>query len=1598
MGRRGFTRVATGLFLAILFALAGNSSSWAMACPNEPMRVGFSANLPDCRAYELVTSENGGRSLAGVSDGAGYETSGELFPTALISADREKVAFMTANGPLGELADPTGFFDVIGAQRLSSGWTITRRFSPGGGRAVAPTAGGISSDHAYTFSMVAQVEGVLPGGTLAAAGETHYLGNPDGSFEPVGVGSVGGSPVTERLAQGRYVSPGGGHVIFSTGALPSGSWRCFGTINEGGACPVNRLADNAPAKGTGAVYDRGADGPTLVVSLLPGDAIPGAGQDAAYQGASRDGATVAFKIGTTLYVRVPDGGDGTTRKVAEANPVFAGLSVNGHYLFYVEGGEMGTIHRFDTTDGSDEAVNPTAQGEVVNVSADGSHVYFISEEEIGGEGASGQPNLFAWTGGATSFIGTVLPSDLEQTSKTGELIGIPNLTNWTDWAVTPETEREQGPGAESSRTTPDGSVLVFESKAKLTIYENAGHTEVYRWDAINGVICVSCSPLKAAAEKDARLQQLNLVRSPIVLNNLSSNGTRVFFETPEALVPEDVDGVNDIYQWHQEEGQPPLKLISSGQSREYVPLLSQPASQPTPNTLFALSPDGSDVVFLSQDELVPGAGSGGLSNLYDARVGGGFPTPQAAAPCAEEACHPAGLPAPALAAANSETTKPSGNVKRPKHRCSKKHKQQKKKSRCSKKKSKKKAARASVDAASAQPAASQQPSALPTPSPTTSGSSGGEAAGPTTSATEFEEFGIKTAKAETTTSVAGMHPDFTTTLVLNHFIRNGGAVAVARAENISVKLPPGLLGNPNAVERCTAGEFLAFGNCPVDSQIGIAKVSLFGFAPESFNYPIFNLEPPHPGTEVARIGFYPLVPVYVDLHVDTAGDYAVTAEVHQGPGAASLISAVTTIWGNPADSSHDKQRLTNLEAARCEGVELGTACEAPGGKGERESGIPLADRKAFMINPSACQGGAVGFAVTSYQLPGQVFEKTAPLKSITDCTGLPFEPVFKADPTSHVAGAPTGLNTTLTFPQHEGPEEKATATMREARVTLPAGMQIAAGAANWIGTCSEQQVGFHKEIDAACPDSSKLGTATVTSPALSVPIEGRLYQRTPSPGHQFGLWLVADALGLHVKLPGELEPDPVTGRLTAVFSDLPQVPVSKIDLNVWGGARAPLENPDHCGTFTTDFSFAPHSQDPAASGSSEMTIDAGCDRGFDPKLKAGVTEPTAGKYSPLIVDLIREDGQQDLRGFELTLPDGELAKIKGVPLCSDAAASAGACPADSKIGHVTAASGPGPEPLWVPQPGKAEPAVYLSGSYQGSPFSVVTVVPAQAGPFDLGNVVVRSGLGLDPDTNRAVVKADPLPQYFEGVGLTYRHLHVVVDRAGFSLNPTDCSQLQSSSNVISTQGTVAHPTSPFQVEGCKQLKFKPKLNLKLKGGTKRAAYPALTAVLKARKGDANIGRTSVALPHSEFLAQEHIGTICTRVQFAADKCPKRSVYGLAKAWTPLLAKPLEGPVYLRSSSHPLPDLVAALGGELEVNLAGRIDSKNGGIRTSFEAIPDAPVTKFVLRMKGGSKSLLTNSTNICRGEHRATVKMGAQNGRVLNSKPKLAAAGCKKKR
>ncbi len=1567
MHRSQYRTAVAQLILAALISTASGLSPFPSeasgACVNESLRTGPSATLPDCRAYELVTPPDAdGRQFRDLE----FIGSKDVFPTELATRDGESFLFGTRGSSLltPEGGGGSAENDVYEARRLLGGWQAGRYLSPRPYEAILPEVGGISADHAYLFVHVGPVGPVTKEsgefGTLYEGGDASYLGDPGGHFELLGIGTLG----TEKLAQGRYISAGGQHVIFSTGKFSGESAWCEIAISKGRPCAVKQLEPDASPSGTGAIYDRAADGATNVVSLLPGDQPLAAGEEPRFQGVSADGSVVAFKVAGTLYVRVDNA---TTLKVTGAVTEFGGLSDDGRYLFYVAGGN---IHRFDTETEADVQLNSSGDGEMVNVAADGSHVYFVSKQQLdGSEGTAGKPNLYVWSGGAVQYIATVEQGDLEGTTA---------LTAWVK-AVSPEG----GLGLASSRLNADGSVVVFESQAQLTSYANAGHTEIYRYDANEEDLqCVSCNPGGTPASADARLQNLTVVGALMVVRNLSDDGNTVVFETDEALAEADTDGITDIYEWHQPAagGDAEVSLITSGKSKAYGLLEAALA----PNSLFGVSADGGDIFFSSQDELTPTAGVEGVPAIFDARVGGGVPEPQAPNPCMEEGCRPPATPPPSLGGFASSVVRGAGNVvpkkkKRSRHgRCRKRGTVRK---HCGKRRSGARVSSAPGAANAANPATAGASQTVTQPAgetPTGIASSASEARA---NGAIFDQFGIKSVAAEVSTPAAAGHPDFMTDLEMNP----PPAIFSSKTKEVVFNLPPGLYGNPNLTPRCATGDFLG-AECPVDSQVGVTKLTLGqGQHLTHVVTPVYNLQPPHPDREIARFGVLAAVlPVFIDISVRTADDYEVTATIHNAPSVEPLFGAETTLWGDPADPSHDELRMTVQEANEC-----GTACHAPGGK--RPSGLPPI---AFMTNPSTCQQGEVGFSAISYQLPGQVFSKSAQIKPgpFTECQGLPFAPSFSAQPTSHRAGSPTGLKVALKLPQTTDPTVRSTATMQEARVSLPSGMGISSSAADGLAACSDEQVHFHEELSAECPDASKLGTATIVSPALSQPLEGALYQRSPGEkGHLFRLWLVSDDFGLHIKIPGQIETDQATGQVTAVFSDLPQVAVEEIDLDVWGGPRAPLKNPDSCGTYQTAFSFKPHSNDPAATGQTSMTINEGCEpRGFDPKLHGGVTNPKAGAFSPFVLDLARDDSEQGLAGFEVTLPKGLLAKLKGVSLCPDAQAGAGDCPANSRIGSLIAAAGAGPNPLWLPQPGKSQPAVYLAGPYKGAPFSVVSAVPAEAGPFDLGNVVVRSALIVDPETAVATVKTDPLPQFVEGVPVIYRHLHVLIDRPEFTLNPTNCSELALTSSVFSTEGMVTHPSERFQVDGCRGLAFKPKLSFTLNGGTERGDYPALRATLRARRGDANLGKVSAALPHSEFLAQEHIVTICTRPRFAAHNCPKGSIYGSATAWTPLLSKPLKGPVYLRSNpSHELPDLVMDLRGQIEIAVAGRIDSFHQGIRATFETVPDAPLSKFVLRMRGGKKGLLINSTNTCVRKHRAHVNLHAQNGRTVSLMPVL---------
>jgi hypothetical protein len=880
-------------------------------------------------------------------------------------------------------------------------------------------------------------------------------------------------------------------------------------------------------------------------------------------------------------------------------------------------------------------------------------------------------------------------------------------------------------------------------------------------------------------------------------------------------------------------------------------------------------------------------------------------------------------------------------------------------------------------------------------------------------------YGIESVGASLTTSQAGAHADFTSDVTLK--TENFDLPALTR--DVSIELPQGLLANPGAVPKCSAVQFVSTNvedksnatGCSRESQVGVTHIvfSNSTAGTSDFIEPVFNLQPA-PG-EPARLGFIALnYPILIDTQL--RGDYGVTAMVKGADTLATLFKTETTLWGVPAAESHDGERMTPYESAHNHGViETST--------GTRQSGLAPVP---FMFNPTRC-GVSLPLRATavSYQLPEVISEGLTYLPPATGCDLLDFKPQISVKPTTTQAESGSGLNVKLTFPTggFEHPNLLVEAEQRKAEVTLPNGMSVNPSQANGLSACSEAD--FAKESATSvpgegCPESAKIGTVSARSPLLEEPAEGALYIATPHQnpfGTLIALYMVLKIpdRGVSVKLAGKVTSDPVTGQLVTTFDEIPQLPISSFDLHFREGARSPLVTPPVCGTYTSIATFTSWAGQVATTRPSfEITGGANggpCPNGappFKPGFEAGAISNNAGSYSPYHLSFSRGDGEQELTRSSTLFPPGSLAKLAGVSQCSDAAIAAArgrsgaeelaspSCPGGSQVARLLVGAGVGPTLTYVP--GRA----YLAGPYRGNPLSVAAIVPAVAGPFDLGTVVVREGLRLDPETARAQIdgsRSDPFPHILAGVLVKLRDVRIYVDRPSFTLNPTSCDReafraqlwgggLDPFSQADDTPISLA---ARFQAANCARLGFKPRLALKLIGGTKRADHPALRATLRARNKDANIGKAVVTLPHSAFLDQAHIRTVCTRVQFAAQACPLRSVYGHATAFSPLLDKPLSGPVYLRSSNHELPDLVVALHGIVDVNLVGRIDSLKGLIRTSFESVPDAPVSRFVLRMQGAKKGLIVNSRNLCVAPSRATVELTGQNDREHNFRPVVAA-------
>jgi hypothetical protein len=714
--------------------------------------------------------------------------------------------------------------------------------------------------------------------------------------------------------------------------------------------------------------------------------------------------------------------------------------------------------------------------------------------------------------------------------------------------------------------------------------------------------------------------------------------------------------------------------------------------------------------------------------------------------------------------------------------------------------------------------------------------------------------------------------------------------------------------------------------------------------------------------------------------------------------AIPVIRSKVVLWGKPADPSHDYLRGPQLQ---CFDEPSGPGCSEPELTGGGHAWT--AGTEPFLTNPVRCAAATTRLAVDSWENP-DAFENAEFVSAPVDgCERLSFEPRLTVTPQSRSADTPAGLGVHLSFPQNDNPNALATPSLRDATVAFPEGVTISPPSAEGLVGCTDTQLGLGSDNPVACPDAAKIGAVEATTPLLSESLSGGVYLREqasndPESGQMYRLALVLENAnrGLLIKLPGQIRVNRLSGQITARFVDNPQLPVSEVALQLKSGSRSPLAMPRACGTYTAVATLAPWSGATAAVDRSSFTIDQNCGaaNGFAPGVEAGTVNPVAGAHSSFALRVTRAAGA-NVSQIEAALPEGLLATLKGVPLCAEAGAAGGACPAASQVGTTTVGAGSGESPLYVPQPGKAPTALYLAGPYKGAPYSLIAKVPAQAGPFDLGTVVVRNALHVDRATAQVTAKSDPLPQVLQGIPISYRDIRVNVDRPMFTLNPTSCDPMSINSAITAAGGAVAKDSVRFQAAGCERLPFKPKLSLRLKGKTKRSGHPALTAVLTQPSGQANIDRVSVVLPRGQFIDQGRIGEVCTRPQFAQNACPPSSVLGKATAYSPLLDRPLVGPVYLRANGgeRELPDMVAALRGQIDVDLVGHIDAvvnkkaETSRIRNTFAIVPDAPVSRFVLKLNAGKRALLENSQNLCRSTQRASVRMDGQNGKPYNTAP-----------
>ncbi len=853
---------------------------------------------------------------------------------------------------------------------------------------------------------------------------------------------------------------------------------------------------------------------------------------------------------------------------------------------------------------------------------------------------------------------------------------------------------------------------------------------------------------------------------------------------------------------------------------------------------------------------------------------------------------------------------------------------------------------------------------------------------------------------------AGAHPDLTTNFA---FTQNGEGSVEGLLRNLEVTLPLGFAGYPTSAKTCDPVR-LELGTCPLGSQIGTLEVVLRLARGEYGVYlePVFNMAPSPNETAVYGFVFEPGHSFSGEIVLSVGPDYRVRTRGTNLFSIAEVVRESLTVWGVPAEASHDPQRGDRyhcLQFGPSEHFGKGETCHI--------EDLPVEENATpYLVNPTQCTAEPLEADLTVESREGtRQSVLSTPVGPFTGCESLRFAPTVSVAPEQTQATTPSGYEIDLRVPQTEGAEGLATSDLRDTVVRLPAGVVLSPSAGTGLVSCSEAQVGLGTEQEAQCPPAAALGTATMITPALAGALEGEIYLGGPPTGviagPPFTLYLTLAGHGMSVKIKGTATPDPATGQVTTVFDESPELPYSELKLHLGGSSRATFANPSACGSYSAAADLTPWSapfEADATPLSPPFQITGCAAPRFEPAFAGSALSNQAGGYSTFRIALARSDSEEDLGGVTVTTPPGLSANLAQVPLCPEPQASLGTCPAASQIGAETASAGPGPEPSVI-EGGR----VYLTGPYDGAPFGLSIDVAERVGPFDLGSgpcdcEVVRASIAVDPRTASATIASGPLPAMKEGIPLQVKSVDMDVNRPDFMFNPTNCDPLSVTGTVQSTEGARVQESSHFQATNCAALAFKPTFAASTAGRTSRNGGASLDVRLSfpgAPGTEANIARVKLQLPGRLSSRLTTLQQACPAATFAADPaaCPAGATVGVARAVTPIVPVPLRGPaIFVSHGGEALPDLVLVLQGYgVTVELVGstHIDERTGVTTSTFKSVPDVPVGTFELYLPEGPHSALAATGDLCRaGALTLPTELVSQDGVVIRRNTKITVTGC----